>query len=506
MLSNREIQALSEDIIRLYVSIEDDLLENVAKRFSVNDEVTPDTVTEWQVKKLEQLGALRKLNIKTLARRSKLTYKQIKKILTDAGFKALNLDEEIYKKAFSSGLLVDMPVPAKLSPMLKQVIEGAIDNTRKYFNLINTTALESAQQGFLDIINQTYLETSLGITDYNTAMRKAVRNLADKGITGANYISAAGRKTRNHIDVAVRRCIVTSTSQTAGKMQIQRAKEWGSNLVEVTSHMGARPDHAKWQGRIYDLGTLGVSDDRDRIVFSSRDSKNRKKYPDFKSSTGYGTVTGILGANCDHHFYPFFEGISEQTYFPYDEKENARVYEESQRQRKLERDVRQQKRRILTADQVGDKEGLVKAQLKLKEKESMLKAHVKTTGRTQRTNRQQVLGFGHSEASKAVWAKRRVNEHNKIVGHISSNGIKIKGISKHFGERSIERSITYEDVRDALTQPLKVGNIKTRKDGKRSQEFVGEKARVQINPDTGNVVTTWKTSTKLRDKLMKGGT
>lgn len=389
MLSNREIQSLSENIIRLYVAIEDDLLVNVAKRFELSDEITPDTIGAWQVKKLEQLGALRKENIKSLSRRSKLTLKQITKIITDAGFKALEFDEQIYNAAYSAGLLVAMPVPMKMSPALNQILKGAIDNTRKYFNLINTTALESTQEGFLKIINQVYLETSLGITDYNTAVKKAVRDLSDKGITGANYKSSSGKRTRNHIDVAIRRTIVTSTSQTAGKMQEQRAKEWGSNLVEVTSHAGSRPDHAKWQGKIYSL------------------EGSTKEYPNLKEVTGYGSVIGLKGANCDHDFYPFFEGISKQTYKPYSLKENEKIYEQSQVQRKLERDIREQKRRILTTTEIGDTEGKFKAQLKLKEKEAQLKAFTNKTGRTQRTNRQQLNGFGHSEAGKAVWAERK---------------------------------------------------------------------------------------------------
>lgn len=389
MMSPGEIQAMSEALIQIYTAIEDDLLVNVAKRFSVADEITPDSVLDWQVEKLQQLGALNKENLRTIQRYSGKTMQEIERILHDAGYKALELDERIYQAAFSEGYLPYTPVPVAASPVLQQIIKGAADNTRYYFNLINTTALQSAQEGFLGIINQTYLETITGVTDYNTAIKKAVRNLADKGITGADYISAAGRHTRNQIDVAVRRAIVTSTSQTAGKMQIQRAQEWGSNLVEVTSHMGARPTHAVWQGRIYSIngGTM--------------------KYPNLVDATGYGTVTGLKGANCSHDFYPFFEGLSEQTYKPYNLEENAEVYEQSQEQRTMERAIREQKRRILAADATGDADGKTAAQLKLKAKEAELKQFIRDTGRTQRTNRQQVMDFGHSEAMKAVWAQRK---------------------------------------------------------------------------------------------------
>jgi len=389
MLTPQETAEMIAGLQQLYEQIEDDLLTNVARRFSVADNITPETVTEWQVEKLNQIGALRKENIRVLAAQSGKTEKEITRILEAAGYKAVAFDDQIYQLAFSRGLLATVPQPARLSPMLQTALQGAVDNTRKYFNLINTTALESAQQSFITVVNQTYLETSLGITDYTTAVRKAVTQLADQGISGAHYVSAAGKQTWNHIDVAVRRCIVTSTAQTAGVMQEARAKEWGANLVEVSSHMGARPSHAAWQGKVYSLdgGTL--------------------EYPNLRASTGYGTVTGLCGANCKHYFSPYFEGISEQTYKPYDLAENKKAYDESQKQRQLERDVRAQKRRVLAADASGDAEGLKAAQLKLKEKEAKLKAFTQQTGRYQRTNRQQVYGFDRSQASRAAWTKRK---------------------------------------------------------------------------------------------------
>lgn len=390
MLTPEQIQAMTDGLVEVYRGIEDDLIANVARRFSVTDSVTPDTIGEWQTEKLNQLGALRRDNIRAIAKRSGKTEREIRRILTDAGYQAIELDEAIYQQAFSEGLLRTAPLPANLSPVLQTALQGAIDNTRKYFNLVNTTALESAQKGFIGIVNQTYLETSLGVTDYNTAMRKAVRNLADKGFTGARYISARGKETFAHLDVAVRRAIITSTAQTAGVMQEQRAKEWGSNLVEVSSHTGARPSHAAWQGRVYSL------------------EGGTPKYPNLRASTGYGSVTGLCGANCGHFFFPFFEGLSERAYKPYDEKENEAVYKQSQQQRKLEREIREQKRRILAAENSGDAEGKKAAQLKLKDKEAKLKDFTRASGRYQRTNRQQADQFGRSEAQKAVWTKKKV--------------------------------------------------------------------------------------------------
>lgn len=389
MLSPSQIEATASHLIGLYEQIELDLIGNIASRLTSSGEITPDTVGEWHVHMLEQAGGLRKENYSLIAKQTGKTDKEIVRILTDAGFGALEFDEEIYNLAYSNGILAYLPVPARMSPMIQHILSGAIDNTRKQFNMINTTALQSAQESFLKTINQVYLETSLGITDYNTAMRKATRTLADDGIAGVQYVSSrTGRMTHNHVDVAVRRCIVTSTAQTAGAMQLQRAKEWGCNQVEVTSHAGARPTHATWQGKIYSI------------------EGGTREYPNLALSTGYGSVKGLKGANCGHDFYPFFPGISEQTYKPYSLKENNEIYERSQKQRALERDIRKQKRRVMAASEMD--EGVKKSeQLRLKDKEQKLRDFLSETGRTLRANRQQVLGFGHSEASKAVWTKRK---------------------------------------------------------------------------------------------------
>lgn len=73
-------------------------------------------------------------------------------------------------------------------------------------------------------------------------------------------------------------------------MQIQQLDDMMWDVVDVTAHMGARPEHAQWQGG--------------RFSYKGRN----KKYPDFIETTGYGSVDGLLGAWCRHNFYPAIDG------------------------------------------------------------------------------------------------------------------------------------------------------------------------------------------------------
>ncbi len=389
MLSPEQITEIAAKLLELYQRIESDLLLSVASRFSALEGAPISGMAAWQVEKLNQLGVLRAENVKLIAKYSGVAEKEIAKALIEAGYKAVEYDEAVYARAFDKGLLQTAASPLKASPSVQQILDAAITNARQVFNLVNTVAIASASDAFLEIVNQAYLETSLGVRSYTDAIRTAVRNLADKGITGVKYVDKLGRTINYQIDTAVRRAILTSSTQTAGKIQLQRARDWGCNLVEVTSHIGARPSHAEWQGKIYSV------------------DGSTAEYPNLAAVTGYGTADGLKGINCRHDMYPFFEGLSEQTYKPYDMDENERAYREAQEQRALERDIRQQKRRILAAEEIGDEQTLMTARVKLKEKEAKLKAFLEESGRTKRSDRQQVYGFGRSQASSASWAGRK---------------------------------------------------------------------------------------------------
>lgn len=107
-------------------------------------------------------------------------------------------------------------------------------------------------------------------------MEHGVTRLANSGLETIDYISG----TKTTIDAALRRHIVSQANQARNRLLMQRMDEWEWDLVFVDAHFGARPSHAEWQGQVY-----------------SR-SGTSTEYPPLVESTGYGTVTGLCGANC----------------------------------------------------------------------------------------------------------------------------------------------------------------------------------------------------------------
>lgn len=206
-------------------------------------------------------------------------------------------------------------------------------------------------QGALDLWNRCVAEA---VTNMNTgaetaerAIHKAVRRMMREGVSTVTYRDpTTGRQTvTNRIDVAVRRHVRTQIAQDGMRRTLDVCGQAGIRLVEVSSHGGARPEHARWQGRVYSLdGTVEVGG---------------KTYKDFYAETGYGKVDGLGGANCRHSFGPWIPGTPRK-YEPEPSHpsglDNDEIYRLTQGQRRRERDIRQTKRELSGAQLIADKD------------------------------------------------------------------------------------------------------------------------------------------------------
>lgn len=401
MIRPEEWEELPRNVQRLYEKLEDDIIADMARRIVKTDMAT-DTA-QWQLIRLQAGSAERDYIIRLLSEKSGKSEEEIVNLFNEAALKAYNSDRDIYKKAGYK------TIPLSENIQLQRIINAGLRKTNELFeNLTNTTANTASRQ-FENALDEAYMKVTSGAFDYKTSIREAVRDLSAGGIESIAYPSGHA----DRLDVAVRRAVLTGVSQTTGKMQEALADQMGCDLVEVTAHAGARPEHAQWQGKVY-----------------SRSGKS-KKYPDFKLSTGYGTGPGLKGWNCRHDFFPFFEDMpraySEGELKTLEGKEvefggkKMTEYEASQKQRAYERRIRATKRELVGYDagiKAASDEG-VREELKaafdrksviLKKQEAALKDFCRQTGRTRDTFREQANGFGRSVSQKAVWANKHTIE------------------------------------------------------------------------------------------------
>lgn len=106
------------------------------------------------------------------------------------------------------------------------------------------------------------------------------------------------------------------------------------------------------------------------------------------------------------------------------------------------------------------------------------------------------------------WNSIKEEANKKLLGITIANGIKTSEISNHLIERIIgdgkgRRGTPIDAIRNALISPLDIKEIKIDSLGRKSQKFVGENATITINTDTGKIIQTNPTSSKLAERLKR---
>lgn len=436
---------LSQGITDLIVGLETDLIANIAAYLAAG-KIEEDTA-KWKMKKLAELGTLTKQNAKTIAEYAGKTPELLELTLQRAANSAIQELAPGLKRMVQEGLVDKRATPSMSGNMLNS-LKMLQKQAKKDLNLTNTTMKYKAKNAAMQVINRTaelankqeYIDSLnkatgkvvTGIEARQSAMRECIGEMAQKGIPA--FVDKNGRNWTP--EAYTNMCIRSTVGSVAKETQFSLMDEYGLDLVEVSSHSGARPLCAKDQGKIFNRnGGGGYTTDLDG---------KRIKFYSWRSSS-YGKPAGLLGINCGHQIYPFLPGISVQTYFPYNEKENAEQYEKTCKQRALERKVRASKRECTTLDTLGDKEGFDKAAYKLKQQEQQLKNYCEKNGLTYKPDRTATPGYGRSQAAKTTASyKAAVKAEQEQIKLIDVDKSAFDDIIRSSGKgKSINRSEHY---------------------------------------------------------------
>lgn len=72
--------------------------------------------------------------------------------------------------------------------------------------------------------------------------------------------------------------------------------------------------------------------------------------------------------------------------------------------------------------------------------------------------------------------------------------------TRHAEERLVERGLSEKTIADAISNPMFVGEVVVDEFGRKSVRYIGADVTVVLNPDTGDVITIWKTGSRMRKK------
>lgn len=280
--------------------------------------------------------------------------------------------------------------------------ENAIKSIQNVLNQSNVALADKQLELWRNTAAEAVARTELG-ADKEKVIDSAVRKLTDGGLETISYTS--GRNIP--IDTALRTHIVAQANAGRARMLAADMEKYDWDIVYTSSHYGARPTHAPWQGRVFSY------------------SGNSTEYPPLVENTGLGAPDGLLGINCRHEYYPYVEGYSQlpdrtfkrqQQYFGMSSDE---YYAATQRQRTLERRMRTYKRRISVAQD--SNLPTIQDEVKLERTRRELRSWCKANKLTRDYSREQAYGVIHQPVQlreiRKTYQNISLDRLNEVLRH-----------------------------------------------------------------------------------------
>lgn len=433
-LTPNDVLRISEPVEQMYMDCTSQLIINVSKHFATDKALE---TREWETKKLSELGQLTNESVEIIAANTGKSPEAIRKAITEGMGLEIADAEKVLSGAANKGLIQAPAASWQASEGVRTVVKNLSDQATNDANIVNTVMLQSTRERYVAAvqyaaseelklieelqtaanlkqledqlgktqraINASTMSVSVGAEARTTALRRTIKQLADQGITG--YVDAGGHKwtPEAYINMDIR----TTVHNAAIQGQKARSEDYGVSTFQISSHGGARPLCAPYQGKFYSWdGSSGVVEDL----------YGRKYQYESIYNTSYGEPAGIFGINCGHRPNTFVSGYNVPRFEPtQDDAENARQYELSQKQRYYEREIRKDKTEALAYDAAGDKEAFNKKAVQIKDKNAQYKAFCQDNGLTQRLDRTQVSGYNRSTAAKANAAVAEAIKSGKIT-------------------------------------------------------------------------------------------
>lgn len=382
-----EIEALPNGIDGIFRQLQSDIATDIVRRISEMQDLSG--TSDYQLNRLYHLGngkdTVQEL-VKTALKDSNKNLDEVFEAFIKEGYAR---DKSLYSKSGNTF------IPYEQNDELKQLVKAVSDQTKGEFeNITQSLGFAFKRNGavqftplmksYREMLDRASVQLLSGAFDYDTVLRRVVKELTDSGLRTVLYDSGHS----NRVEVASRRAVLTGFHQVVGQINEDNAKTLGTDKYEVSWHSGHRPSHW-WGGQWFTMQQL-------------------------QSVCGLGTVEGLCGANCYHSYSPVVEGISKPTYSPDELKQmeadelktyeyDGRTYtkyEALQRQRRLETLLRKERERIRLYESAGADEELASEKAKYFRTSDEYARFSKEMHLPQQRQRVSVDGLGNIQSEK----------------------------------------------------------------------------------------------------------
>lgn len=449
MLTAEQIAALRDKAGQLVDPVVEFLIGDIAERISEAGQLT--STAAYEVWKAQKLGLSQKQLKKELSKRLKVSSGEIEQLLTQAAEVGYEFDISRFPTVGA--------IPFAQNESLQQILSAAVEMAQEDLTNITQTMGFVTHDGVPTELTEAYRKSCdfafekvmTGAQDYNSAIREATRGLAQKGILALDYESGVHRS----LEAAVRGNIMGGLGLMDEKINQHNHDALGCDGWEISAHHGSAPDHEPIQGKQYpDAEYRRLNNSLLRRIGML--------------NCGHDSMGVILGVNEPQHTEEQLEQMRQEnergiTY----EGKHYTLYEATQRQRRIETAMRNQKRKILIDEKTGDRDKLQADQIRLVTQRAEYKRFSEAAGLPMQHERAEVAGFTWKHGKAAEKTAKGFTSDNRISspqkgGGYSSNTHFEDGWDSNMGSKSWtaeRRRSMYNAERDTVNKKYEIARL-----------------------------------------------
>lgn len=309
-----------------------------------------------------------------------------------------------FAKRFYDYRGIDQIPYAENFALQNQVNAIAMMTASTYVNLANANTLgygmidemtgeviyKNVADTYYDLVDDAIMSVAQGKESFDAAMYRQLKTIGEGGLrviypstyeTTDPFGNPITKNRSIRLDSAIRMNMKQGLTQLHNETQEQFGQEFGADGVEISVHMNPAPDHAPYQGKQF----------------------SKKEYEELQASLG--RPIGMY--NCYHYNFAIVLGVSEPEYsqeeldaineeneegFEYEGKHFSN-YEGQQRQRQLERAVREQKDNQILGKASGNKQLIAESQDNITKLTDEYKKFSEASGLPTKMQRMRVTGY-----------------------------------------------------------------------------------------------------------------
>ncbi len=363
MGARERFEQAASKISDYYQELEGHIFELIVDALQKGDYkyVDQKDVVMWQAQQLQKIGQLNRQVIKLLSKKDGISQQAIEDMIKFHGMAITDEIDGQLERLTGKHVGVSNEAIMLVGGIAKQTWTDLQNNVNE--SLVSRNYGQSVvTKAYRQVLTESTTATVTGLMTHTDAVESAMYRIVDKGLP-TNLIDKAGHNWS--LEGYTRMVVNTTVNRTFSEVRLQRMKDFDMHLALMSSHPNSRPACAPIQGHVVNL------------VPASDPAFN--PHYDTIYNHGYGEPSGVEGINCRHILFPYEPGVSENHQPQYDPDEAIKNGKLVQQQRARERAIRDAKKRLAVAKQLGDDQMVSQTKILLRARQAKLRQFISDT-------------------------------------------------------------------------------------------------------------------------------